>query len=446
MSEVETTIENVETVITFVNKIALDLKLLTVLGVSVKDGENAIGKYGTGVKYALSVLAREKVPTYLILDGVEYELRTVKDEFRNKDFDVVYLNEIALPFCTNYGLNWTLEDAYRELASNNIDEDGEIYVGSPNENSDESTAGTVIIVHSPDMCEIHSTGEVMLNKGDYRLVSKNFYCEMFVTHKEGQTIPRRIYFQGIKSFEFEPDSNPLFLYNFLNGVNLSEDRKISSIWNIEYNIKMTVVSLIKDRDLLLYILEDKEEDVYEHSLDYASSGHTPSEQFIDIALELKRKGKLADCFNKVISNSSSTSAITRAAPNLTGFFLERTLRYLEFLRQSMLNGRVIEPIQLRVSSNRHVKETGYMWVRDDRVLLIAEGLLENFNAVTQRTLLKAILEIVSEKDLLLVKLVESYSSAYAKFAEQDAWDKYKDDHKATILVQDKKVEEENDGS
>jgi len=93
-------------------------------GVSAKNDSGAIGKFGTGLKYAIAVLLREGRHLSIETGGVLYEFTTHDEEFRGKKFKQCYCNGQPLPFTTHLGSEWELWMAYREIASNCMDEGG----------------------------------------------------------------------------------------------------------------------------------------------------------------------------------------------------------------------------------------------------------------------------------------------------------------------------------
>ncbi|NIS10880.1 MAG: hypothetical protein GWN97_02800, partial [Thermoplasmata archaeon] len=117
------------------------------MGASTKrDDASKIGMFGTGAKYAIAALLREKVPVEIRTSetveagqwgGIDmaqttlksYRFKTVPVDMRGHLFDQIYLLEDSerkgtpLSFTTEMGgLGWTVEHALRELVSNALDE------------------------------------------------------------------------------------------------------------------------------------------------------------------------------------------------------------------------------------------------------------------------------------------------------------------------------------
>lgn len=102
---------------------------LNMLGASVKMGENPIGMFGSGTKYAIAQACRENIPMKIATDNKVYSVKTESKSFRDVEFQKVVLKtetgkEIKTPMTTAFGSkdwndSWFI---FRELYSNAIDE------------------------------------------------------------------------------------------------------------------------------------------------------------------------------------------------------------------------------------------------------------------------------------------------------------------------------------
>ena len=119
-----------------VNDGALDVpKACNMLGASVKEKENAIGTFGSGLKYALAQACRENIEIFIASGEDIFKVVTKKVEFRGQMFEKVCLKNIhtnniyETPITTNYGKNDWVQDwsIYREIVCNAMDEDGFLF-------------------------------------------------------------------------------------------------------------------------------------------------------------------------------------------------------------------------------------------------------------------------------------------------------------------------------
>ena len=109
----------------------LDIRTISLLGLSAKQDSSAIGQFGTGMKYAISVLLRTGHQLALRIGDDTYEFITKTENFRAKDFSTILMTttsgerkgeSIVLPITLEYGKNWEVWMAFRELWSNALDE------------------------------------------------------------------------------------------------------------------------------------------------------------------------------------------------------------------------------------------------------------------------------------------------------------------------------------
>ena len=121
--------------IVFETPTELDLIALRTFGVSAKECDSPIGRFGTGLKYALAILAREKHDVTIRSGVMTIPIQTETREMRDQEFDLVVgappgESLIELGFTTKLGQDWELWQAFRELYSNTVDESGTMYRSS----------------------------------------------------------------------------------------------------------------------------------------------------------------------------------------------------------------------------------------------------------------------------------------------------------------------------
>lgn len=204
--------------IVFANKEPIDLDLISIMGASVKNSSSAIGYFGTGLKYAIAVCIRHDCSITLIREGVKYSFRKVKKIVRDTELELIYMNDIQLPFTSDYGKNWELWMAFRELYSNVLDEGGEAYL-NPSAGLINSM-GTAISVEGEEFEKIYlKKDKYFLQKNRIPLVSLPKYnLEIY----EGET--NSVFLKGVRVHT--SPRKYAFTYNILGGVNLTEDRSL----------------------------------------------------------------------------------------------------------------------------------------------------------------------------------------------------------------------------
>lgn len=102
----------------------IDENALFLLGASTKEGQNKIGFFGSGNKYAIATLLRLGVPFEVYSGEKEIEITTVGVDFRGEHFDQIRINGKETSFTTRMGPSWVLWYALREFYCNALDEGG----------------------------------------------------------------------------------------------------------------------------------------------------------------------------------------------------------------------------------------------------------------------------------------------------------------------------------
>lgn len=236
-------------------------------GVSSKDDPNtAIGRFGTGACYYIAVLLRTGHKLSIKAGEQWYHFGLVDMEFRGKEFKRVTCNGKELSFTTHYGINWTVDQAYREVYANCVDEGGIHFVGEPMEE------GTSVVI-----------------EGDGILDSMSRHEEIFLGSREpiAETNSVRIYqgagtiyFRGVKVGSVE---NAMFSYEMLGELELTEDRSIKHQYRIPQEIGRIACCTLQDKAIIRRILTAPESR-WEHEIDFEWTSW--SNEFTEVATDL----------------------------------------------------------------------------------------------------------------------------------------------------------------
>lgn len=235
--------------ISFVNNGHLDLKAITTFGVSVKEKSNAIGYFGTGLKYALAVLLREGCEVMIRTNGKDYVFGLSKGKVRGQDYNFVRMNRTKLPFTTELGKKWEVWQALREIYSNCKDEDGCVIEG------EESTEqwDTVIQIQG-EAFESAWKDRHTVFLSTQPLISQPYGGGKVEIHPGPS---KHLYYQGIRAYQLEKPS--LFAYNFTANLELTEDRTIKSIHLARYRVETVISKHVEDEDVIDAVLFAKPE-------------------------------------------------------------------------------------------------------------------------------------------------------------------------------------------
>lgn len=222
------------------NKGRIEIEAFTMLGASTKRNDHTkIGMFGSGNKYAISYLIRNKYDIVIYSGNEKIEFKTEKRTFRDNEFDILFVNDIETSLTIQMGSDWKLWQAIRELYSNAIDEG--LISFEIVESIESKENQTSVFISLDDNLE-----DLFYNKDEYFLTERTpiFECRYGAIYEKTGT-RARIYRKGIKAFE--TNKNSLFDYDlYLMDINESRMAKYSwqipeHIWNILYSCDKTYV-------------------------------------------------------------------------------------------------------------------------------------------------------------------------------------------------------------
>lgn len=143
----------------FITTTLLPIEAAITIGVSVKEN-GKIGKFGTGLKYAIAGILRLGGSVSVHVGAETYTFGTLSADIRGKQFALVTCNGERCGFTTEMGKHWQPWMLFRELASNTLDEGG-TWSSDPHECTDDET---VIEVSCRDVEEVGMKEAVFLPK------------------------------------------------------------------------------------------------------------------------------------------------------------------------------------------------------------------------------------------------------------------------------------------
>lgn len=248
----------------FSNEGVIDPRVWSTFGVSVKETDNAIGQFGTGLKYAIAVLMREGRACSIKSGGNNYVFGVETADIRGKEFAQVTCNGEPLPFTTHLGSKWELWQAYRELYSNCLDEGGEI--GQDGE--------TVITAQLDDIRHL----DVFLEPSGLNKVASTSGCDVYAGSSN------YIYYKGIRALDLVTPS--MYTYD-LHEADLTEDRTIKYQFHVHKGIAGAALNSSNTEFLRDFYLQTK--GWYEERVEFDHCYQRPSEAVMSLAGEYRRE-------------------------------------------------------------------------------------------------------------------------------------------------------------
>lgn len=276
--------------ISFKNKGLIDIRAVTTFGVSVKETENPIGFFGTGIKYAIAIILRHG-GTITIWRGKEaHTFFTREEEIRGAPFKTIWMKAphgdpdvVPLGFTTEYGKKWEMWQAFRELYCNTHDElepvvqEGEL---APDPHS------TTIWVDCAEMDTAYARRGDIILEGRVPFVTSAM-CEAY----DGET--KHLYYRNVRVYRGVRPYG--FTYNLRTQIELTEDRTLAYEFRARYAIASLVLGST-DRKFIRHWITMP--DAYaEYHVDLNEPNMTPGEVFLDVVGEVRRENK-DTCMNK----------------------------------------------------------------------------------------------------------------------------------------------------
>lgn len=274
--------------ICFRNEGTIEPELFKAFGVSVKESENPIGFFGTGLKYAIAVILRLGGQITICSGDDCFEFGVKQSTIRGKAFEFVSCNGETLGYTTDLGKTWEPWMAYRELRSNCLDEHGNL----ERHTRITPVAGeTRIYVQSDDIERAHLESRTIF------LESEPIFATALGEIHEGGS--KFLYYRGVRVSELEKPSQ--FTFNLTCPIDLTEDRTVKYNFVAQSRIASTVARIDCEQLARRFFLSS--EGNFERSLDFSSTSDF-SETFMGVARSVFRSSP-----NRV--NTSLQSAIRR---------------------------------------------------------------------------------------------------------------------------------------
>lgn len=259
----------------FENNGEIDPRLISTFGVNVKEDADAIGFFGTGLKYALAILLRGGHKVTIQSGLAPHEFSLLPTTIRGKNFDFIAMDGYPLGFTAEVGKTWKLWMAYRELFCNCQDEHGTVYEGD----APEPTPGlTRVIVEGDDFLAIRRDHDRYFMAGIPLYIGKT--CRIHRGPAHG------IYYRGVLVGSSPSGKPMLYGYDFTTYIELTEDRTAKHGYMVNAEIAKAVTACT-DQDIVREIVTAPKGS-HEHDADFDWPGIEPSKEFLSVVGDLMR--------------------------------------------------------------------------------------------------------------------------------------------------------------
>lgn len=278
----------------------IDTRSFTIFGVNAKPNtDDPIGFFGTGLKYAIAVLLREKHTVVIWIGNDRYEFESGEETFRDKQFTCIYMKKSygllkrftkeRLPFTTELGKHWELWQAFRELESNTRDEKGftEPVYQDPLKWEGYQVDRTVILVGGQKFIDVY-------NERDKIFLDKENIDRRFVDERNGVEVYNRpskhVYYRGMRVYDLQKDKVSKYTYNFTRHMDLTEDRTLKyTFYMYSYLASVTIMST---DEAFIKTIVTSDKDSFENEFTFDGSSASPSLVFKEV-MAAKKGGYMA---------------------------------------------------------------------------------------------------------------------------------------------------------
>lgn len=193
-------------------------------GISAKRTDNPIGKFGTGLKYAIAITLNKggKVTLWRGLEPTRFGIKHLN--VRGNEVAMAVLGDKVLPFATHLGSSWEPWMPFREMYANTIDEHGLV---GPLNDLFPTEGKTTFEFECPNMTDAYNNRhEIFIAEGKEIV----FETDDFTAYKGKSMF---FYYRGVRAYSLQKPT--AYTYSFKN-IELTEDRTIKSEWNARYQL------------------------------------------------------------------------------------------------------------------------------------------------------------------------------------------------------------------
>ena len=246
----------------------IDIRAFSKMGASSKrQDDSKIGMFGSGLKYSLAFLLRNKIPFRVFSGYREVKFTTQEDTFRGAIINNIFINGRETDLTTDMGMDWQHWFVIREIFCNALDEsDGKIEIKNINlENAKPIEDYTTFYIQCDEkFTEIINNWHLYFSdkRKDYLYINEDKTDKIFLG---GDSV--LIYRKGIRCFYLEKQKS-IFSYD-MSWIEINESRIIADEWNTKYKI-CNFLKSINDTSIINTILCNVN-DYWEKTFYWASS-------------------------------------------------------------------------------------------------------------------------------------------------------------------------------
>lgn len=303
--------------IIFRNQGVLDTRLITTFGTSVKENDNPIGYFGTGLKYAIAIALRQACEVEIHTAGERHVFTLQEEIIRDKAFKLVAMGGQPLAFTSETGKNWEVWQAYRELYCNALDERGGVESASSIQCGPDET---VVAVRGQAFSEAYAARDTIV------LATEPFFGDGSVEMHKGEN--QYAFYHGVRTGSLGAKS--MFTYNFTSPMDLTEDRTFANSYAAGYRIAHCVQASTHRGRIKKAV--QAEQEWFESDLSY-SPYHKVSAEFREVVTKIAKDPSARLSPSAIRACKIETEELLPTAKDLDDIDKRRLRKAVKFLKQ-----------------------------------------------------------------------------------------------------------------
>jgi hypothetical protein len=318
----------------------INYKAFTLVGASTKTGNETIGQFGTGNKYALAYLLRNNYQVRIFSGEKEIKISTKEETFGDQSFNVIHVNNEPTSITTKMGKEWKLWQAVREFYSNALDA-GDAELNCTTKIKGVKGKTHIYINLTDELTDMVTKDFHLYFSDDSQVLYENEHGK--ILENCGKTV---IYRKGIKCYETHETS----VYNYdIPNVKINESRVVVYSWEVNREV-WKIILTCDNKGIIKNILTN-----FLTQLEYSFEppyGINPSKEFIEVCNEInvQPSGLIS------LLNSNEVNGYTFVPESLYSYVnskleTKEELKDLRFDKASGVQYRIVEePTQLQMNT------------------------------------------------------------------------------------------------
>jgi hypothetical protein len=258
----------------------------TLIGASTKrNDQTKIGYYGSGLKYSISSLIRNGIDFKIFSGDREVLISTENQSFRTDSFEVILVDGQKTSLTTNMGgSDWDNPFApIREIYSNALDEDEDASLVKIQTTGGLQGFTTFYIEMTENVKHFYENVNAYFCNQNENVLASNDYGAIYPA-LENQI---RLFRKNILCYH---NSKMPSLFNYNSGnYTINESRVLSSGWVGQYYTGMIWKGCVNENliETLINGMKGGNSGLYEHTIDWASSGVRFSKEWNSVCSKMK---------------------------------------------------------------------------------------------------------------------------------------------------------------